>query len=425
MAIKQSPLVEFYQDLLETGFFTSLQMMQIAVVAGAVLAAFFLQRFWRSRLEKDTAGGADWPWVLYPLMAYLLVTLAAPILQSFIRHPLKLLGVADLLLLAMFSIRLLVYLLRHVFTGAWLQRWERIIAALIWVIYALHAVGILPEFARTLDEISFHVGKSHISVLTIIQAIFSVSMTLLAALWLGRVIERKLLAASLIDLSVRVVINKVIRAGLLVLAVMIALPLVGIDLTVLSVFGGALGVGLGFGLQKIASNYVSGFIILLDHSVKLGDLILVEGRQGTVSELTSRYIVLRLLDGTDVLIPNEVLVTSTVVNLSYKDRKIVVGLPVQVAYNADLELAQRQMIDACANQPRIATDPAPCALVRGFADSGINLELIVWVLDPENGTGGLKSELNLKIWKAFQLHGIEIPYPQREVRIIGGNTTNP
>jgi len=423
MAIKQSPLVEFYQDLLESGLFTSWQMAQVAVVVGALALAYLAQRMLRRRFQLVSTGGMDWPWVLFPLLAWLLVQVGGPLLQLLIPHSQKLLGVAELLLLAMFSIRVLVYLLRHVFTGAWLPRWERIIAAGIWIIYALHAVGVLPEIARTLDAISFHVGKTHFSLLTIIQGVFSVGMTLLTALWLGRVIERRLLAASVIDLNVRVVINKVVRAGLIVLAVMIALPLVGIDLTVLSVFGGALGVGLGFGLQKIASNYVSGFIILLDRSVKLGDLIHVDGRQGTVSELTSRYIVLKLLDGTDVLIPNEALVTSTVVNLSYKDRKIAVGVPVQVAYGTDLELALQLLVAVTKGESRIAVDPAPGALIRGFGDSGINLELMVWVLDPENGTGGLRSDLNLKIWKAFQAHGIEIPFPQREIRMIGGDTT--
>lgn len=424
MAIKQSPLLEFYQDLLETGLFTSWQMAQIAVVAGALGLAYLVQQLLRRRFQVFSAGGADWPWVLFPLIAWLMVQAGGPVLQKVMTHSHKLLGVAELLLLAMFSIRLLVYLLRHVFTGAWLPRWERIIAAGIWLIYAFHALGILPEIAVALDSVRFHAGKAHFSLLTAIQAVFSVGMTLLAALWLGRVLERRLLAASVIDLNVRVVINKVMRAGLIVLAVMIALPLVGIDLTVLSVFGGALGVGLGFGLQKIASNYVSGFIILLDHSIKLGDLILVEGRQGTVSELTSRYIVLKLLDGTDVLIPNEALVTSTVVNLSYKDRKIVLGLPVQVAYGTDLELVQRLLVEAAAGEARIALEPPPSALIRGFGDNGINLELMVWILDPENGTGGLRSELNLKIWKAFQAHHIEIPFPQREMRVIGGKTTN-
>jgi len=423
MAIQQSPLLEFYQDLLETGLFAPWQMAQVAVVAGALVLAYLAQRLLRRRFRLISAGGADWPWVLFPLQAWLIVQVAGPLLRMVMSHSQKLLGVAEFLLLAMFSIRLLVYLLRHVFSGAWLARWERIIAAAIWIAYALHAVGVLPEMAQALDGIRFHVGNSHFSVLTLVQAVFSVGMTLLAALWLGRVIERRLLAASLIDLNVRVVINKVVRAGLIVLAVMIALPLVGIDLTVLSVFGGALGVGLGFGLQKIASNYVSGFIILLDHSVKLGDLIQVDGRQGTVSELTSRYIVLKMLDGTDVLIPNEALVTSTVVNLSYKDRKIVVGVPVQVAYGTDLEHVMQLLVDAARGQSRVAADPAPCALIRGFGDSGINLELMVWVLDPENGTGGLRSELNLQIWKAFQAHGIEIPYPQREMRVIGGDAT--
>lgn len=426
MTLKHNLLTELYGDIVEAGLFSPVLLIQIACALLALLLAYGAARAVRQRIYKADAmppEGAHWAWVAFPLFAYLLCVLGSAVLGFWISRTLKVLDLAELLLLAMFSIRLLVYLMRHVFTGAWLARWERIIAAVLWLVYALQVVGILPELAKALEAISFHVGKAHISLLSIVQAVASVGITLLAALWLGRVIEKRLLATSLIDMNVRVVLNKVIRAGLLMLAVMIALPLVGIDLTVLSVFGGALGVGLGFGLQKIASNYVSGFIILLDRSVKLGDLVMIEGRQGTISELTARYIVLKILDGTDVLIPNETLVTSTVVNLSYKDRKVVLGVPIQVAYETDLDQAMALMLAATEGESRLASDPAPGVFVRGFADSGINLELTVWVLDPENGTGGLRSDLNRKIWKAFQAHQIGIPFPQREVRIIA--PTNP
>lgn len=426
MTLKHNLLTELYGDIAEAGLFAPVLLIQIACALAALGLAYVAVRAWRQRISKPDAshlGGVSLAWVAFPLFAYLLCGLASAILAGWMSRTLKVLDLAELLLLAMFSIRILVYLMRHVFTGAWLARWERIIAAVLWLVYALQVVGVLPELAKALDAVSFHVGKVHISLLGIVQALASVGLTLLAALWLGRVIERRLLATDLIDLNVRVVLNKVIRAGLLVLAVMIALPLVGIDLTVLSVFGGALGVGLGFGLQKIASNYVSGFIILLDRSVKLGDLVMIEGRQGTIAELTSRYIVLKMLDGTDVLIPNETLVTSTVVNLSYKDRKVVLGVPIQVAYDTNLDQAMALMLAATEGEARLANDPAPGVFVRGFADSGINLELTVWVLDPENGTGALRSDLNRKIWQAFQAHRIGIPFPQREVRIV--STVNP
>jgi small-conductance mechanosensitive channel len=207
--------------------------------------------------------------------------------------------------------------------------------------------------------------------------------------------------------------------------VLIALPLVGIDLTVLSVFGGALGVGIGFGLQKIAANYISGFIILLDRSISPGALITIDNRYGEVTRLTARYIVLRSLDGTEAIIPNETVVNGTVVNHSYSDNAVRVELPIQISYQSNLELALELMQKAAWHHPRVVKKPEPIALVVAFADSGINLELYAWIADPENGRGNLRSELYLQLWSAFKAHGIEIPFPQREVRLVGGSVPAP
>lgn len=191
-------------------------------------------------------------------------------------------------------------------------------------------------------------------MLDILRAVASVAATVLAALWIGREIERRLMATDVMDVSLRVMAIKVVRTLLVVLAVLIALPLVGIiDLTVLSVFGGALGVGLGFGLQKIASNHVSGFIILMDRSVKIGDVVQIDNRSGMITQLTSRYIVLKGGDGTEALIPNEALITSTVVNQSYSDRLIRIALPIQVAYGSSLDLR------------RVAAGSGPFRAARG------------------------------------------------------------
>ncbi|WP_261379455.1 mechanosensitive ion channel family protein [Denitratisoma sp. DHT3] len=194
----------------------------------------------------------------------------------------------------------------------------------------------------------------------------------------------------------------------------------GIDLTTLSVFGGALGVGLGFGLQKIAASYVSGFIILLDRSIRIGNVISVGSDRGQVTRITTRYTVLKGLGGVEAIVPNELLVSSVVGNESYTDRQVRVGLPVQVSYGTNLEQALAILEGIARAQPRVLADPAPQAVVLAFADSGISLELGFWIRDPEAGTGGLRSAINLSIWRAFKEVGIAFPFPQREVRLLQG-----
>jgi small-conductance mechanosensitive channel len=241
---------------------------------------------------------------------------------------------------------------------------------------------------------------------------------MLATMWLGRVIENKIMVTESLDMNLRVVMSKLIRASLIVLGVLIALPLAGIDITVLSVFGGALGIGIGFGLQKIASNYVSGFIILLDRSIHPGDVLTVDGRFGKVSKLTTRYMVLQSNDGTEAIIPNETLVSSTVINHSYSNRQIRISIPVQVSYQTDLERAMEIMKQAAIQHARVLADPETKVYLKSFGDNGIDLELGVWISDPEEGQLNLRSDINMAIWQQFKQAGIEIPYPQRDVRII-------
>ena len=241
---------------------------------------------------------------------------------------------------------------------------------------------------------------------------------MLLALWIGRVLEERLMAAHGLDMTLRVMLTKVMRALLVLFAILVALPAVGVDLTALSVFGGAIGVGIGFGLQKIASNYISGFIILLDRSVRIGDLVTIEKHTGQLSKMTARYVVVRGLDGTEAIIPNETLITSTVINQTYTDSSVYVPLPVQISYQSDLDLAVRLLLDVAKRHARTQQEPAPQVLIKSFADNGIELELGVWVADPEEGKTNLRSDLYYGIWQEFKTHGIEIPYPQREVRLL-------
>lgn len=359
--------------------------------------------------------------VAFPLVAGMLVLAARAAAQSSIHTPL--LSLAIPLLFSLAAIRMVFFALRHSFVqSAWLTNFERFFAVLVWCLVALHITGLLPELIDVLEAIKFPVGKSRLSLWQVIQGVVTVAVTMLGALWVGGIIESRLAIATGLDGNMRAVLARVARALLVLVAVLISLPLVGIDLTTLSVFGGALGVGLGFGLQKIASNYVSGFILLLDHSIRIGNMIAVEGQRGEVTRITTRYTVVRNLRGVESLVPNELLVGSIVQNESYSDRSVRVALSLQVSYDSDLERAMAIMIAAAKAQPRVLASPEPIVLLDAFAESGINLELGFWIDDPQEGTGQLRSDINMKIWRDFKPAGISIPFPRREVRIIGNST---
>jgi small-conductance mechanosensitive channel len=411
-------LAEFLSDLEQTAV-----LWQMAVLTFSLVLAWSFSHLLRSRFPKSEGalkvglGGVSR--VAFPLTALLLVVIGRTVLKNW--HSINLLNIAVSLLIALALVRLAVYILRHVFApSGWLHSSERLIAMTIWTGLALHLTGFLPEILNALDEFSIHVGKQKISLLMILSGILSVIVTLLVAMWLGRALENRIMATEKLNMNLRVVLSKLIRAVLIVFGVLIALPIAGIDITVLSVFGGALGVGIGFGLQKIASNYVSGFIILLDRSIHPGDVLTVDNRFGTVSQLTTRYLVLRSSDGTEAIIPNDTLITSTVINHSYSDRQMRLFIPVQVGYQSDLDQAMNIMRQAAENHPRVLKEPEPKTFLKAFGDNGIELELAVWIIDPEEGQLNLRSELNLEIWRRFRAAGIEIPFPQRDIRIVSG-----
>jgi small-conductance mechanosensitive channel len=221
-----------------------------------------------------------------------------------------------------------------------------------------------------------------------------------------------------VDSSLRIVGVRVAKALLTVAALVTGLTMVGIDMTAFSVFTGALGVGLGLGMQRIASNYVSGFIILLDRSIRIGDVVQVGADAGQVSKITTRYTVLKHAAGTEFIVPNEALISNVVQNQSYSDTRLRLATTIGVAYDTDLELAMRLMREAAAAQPRVLADTPPAVFLTAFTDSAISLELGFWIADPEAGRGNVLSDVNLAVWRVFNEHGIRIPFPQREVRLI-------
>jgi small-conductance mechanosensitive channel len=238
-------------------------------------------------------------------------------------------------------------------------------------------------------------------------------------------VETRLMATQ-IDSSLRVVLVRVAKALATLVAVLLSLSLVGIDLTALSVFGGALGVGLGLGLQKIASNYVSGFIILLDRSIRIGNVIALDANtSGVVTEITTRFTVVRSLSGVEVIVPNEYLVANIIQNQSFTDTRVRLACRITVAYQTDIESFFDDVVSLVGAMPRVLPEPAPKALLLNFGDNGIDIEIGFWINDPEEGTGAVRSDINLAILKLCREKGIEIPYPQREVRILNPSPALP
>ena len=403
-------------------------LVELALLATCLLLAVGLTRGWArwhdaSRLEglhrAAELGLGSLRRVSFPLFALCLLVLARFVVHRWLGHPLVL-PTAMTLLLAMGLIRVVAFVLEHTFARGYLvSAAVRLVAGLVWLTVALHLLGLLPDLIALLDDIGFHVGQQRISLWLLLQGFVTVMLALVLALWISGVVEDRLRVAEGLDSSLRVVFSRISRAIFMVVAVLVALPLVGIDLTTLSVFGGALGVGLGFGLQKIASNYVSGFIILLDRSIRMGSVIAVGADRGEVTRITTRYTVLKGVTGVEVIVPNEVLVSSVVLNESYTDSRVRQSVSVQVAYGTDLEQALALLEQAAAGSRRVLPIPAPKAYVVAFADSGVNLELGFWIDDPQLGTLDVKSDVNLAIWHALQGAGMSIPFPQREVRLLG------
>jgi small-conductance mechanosensitive channel len=355
--------------------------------------------------------------ILFPLTASLLVLVSLGILVM-LEQPVKLLNIAISLLLSLAGIRLVVFFLRKGFTATpLLKAWENIISTLIWVVVALYLLDWLPAVTKAMDSFAFKVGATRISVLSIFNFIVLSAVLFTLAMWLSNYVERRVRASKHLNASLQVGLAKFLKFFLIALAILVALDAVGINLTALTVFGGALGVGLGFGLQRITSNFISGFILLFDRSIKPGDVISIGDKFGWVQELRARYIVVMDRDGVETLIPNENLVTTDVINWSYSNPNVRLKIPVSISYGDDPEKALGLLSDAANNCMRVLQDPPPAARLMEFGDNGIHLELRIWISDPQNGITNVRSDLNLAIWRLFKQAGITIPFPQRDVHV--------
>ncbi len=352
---------------------------------------------------------------LNPLVLWLWLLAAVAVLQRAERAT-ELLQPAMWLAGALALIRMGVFVLRHSLSpGSRLKAWEGTLTASIWVLVALHILGWLPFVRQVLDEYALTLGQVRISLYTIASLAFTVAILLFAALWVANAIEWRVAKSQALEDSLKIAIGKIARFSLISVAVLAAMIASGIDVTALAVFGGALGVGLGFGLQRIVSNFISGVILAFEGSIRPGDVISIGETMGVVQTLHARHIVVRTRDGLDILVPNENLLSAEITNWSYGDRRVRLRLPVQVSYHDDPEAAIALLERVAAAHPRVLADPPPAGCLSGFGDNGINLELRVWVNDPEHGIGNVRSELLRAIYRELKATGMTIPFPQREV----------
>jgi small-conductance mechanosensitive channel len=391
-------------------------LIELAAVALCVLVAFGAVRLMRGRAPGSVwfgQNGVDG--VLFPLLALVLVVAARYGLGYVM--PLAFMRLAVAVLASLAIIRTVARVLRVAFPNSRPVRvLEHTTSWFVWIVLVLWITGLLPLVVDYLEALHWTIGGSDVSLRSIIEGALTALAALVLTLWLSAAIEARLLAAERVNMSVRKIAANATRAALLAIGLLLALSAAGIPLTALSVLGGAIGVGIGFGLQKLASNYVSGFVILAERSLRIGDLVKVDGFEGRITDITTRYTVVRAGNGRESIVPNEMFITQRVENLTFADTKVAVTTTVQVAYGTDLDVLLPKLREAMHGVARVLPEP-PCAvLLAGFAPDGLDLSISFWIGDVANGEGNVRSDANFAILRCLNDNGVEIPYPQRVMR---------
>ena len=390
-------------------------LTELAVLVGCLTLAWGIVRLIRGHESPE---GSIWfgkrivDGVLFPVIALALAFAAKLVLKATMSAAVFKLAVP--MLMSLVVIRLSVRVLGVTFpTLRWVRTLERSISWLAWIAVVLWVTGVLPVVMDAMDDIGWKVGSAHMTLRNVVEGTLTAGFVMMLALWVSAAIEKKLLHGTGNTLSLRKIAANLVRASLLFIGLLFALSAVGIDLTALSVLGGAIGVGVGFGLQKIAANYVSGFVVLAERSLRIGDMVKVDNFEGRISDIRTRYTVIRALNGRESIVPNEMLITQRVENSSLADPRVSIASVVQVAYGTDVRALQTALASVMRDVPRVLSDPAPSVQLTEFAADGINLTLAFWIADPENGQGNVRSDVNLAVLDCLNELGVEIPFPQR------------
>ncbi|GAC1303648.1 MAG: mechanosensitive ion channel [Steroidobacteraceae bacterium] len=423
--------IQAFLDIL----FTRDVMTEIAAVALCLWGGWLAGAALRSRYRRRgiaTRTALHWTYlaneglvVIMPGVVALVLSVLARSILFTAHFDVTLLDAAMRLIGAYVAVRVGVFLFAASLGNAsWMQHWETRLTLLIWLAIAAEYLGWLDPIVNTLDNVGIAAGKTRITVWSILKLLFTLTLFVLVAAWISRWVERRLKKLSTLAPSTRIGIAKFANAFLIALSILMGLNAAGVDLTALTVLTGAIGLGLGFGLQSIAANFVSGFVLLMDRSIKPGDVISLSGQSGTstenfgwVQELRGRYVVVRDRDGVEMLVPNQQLISNAVINWSYTDPRIRLKLPIRVSYADDPEVALQILLIACDGHQRVLRDPLPVARLMHFGESGIELELRFWISDPQDGVNNVRSDVNRAIWRLFKERNISIPVAQREIHV--------
>jgi small-conductance mechanosensitive channel len=406
------------------------------VLAGLIaLAGAHVVRTWHRNYLARSGSARQEVWQLRVLEGTVILApfLVALIVLLIVRYSLTMLGTATTavdtalqLTTALVLVRLGVYLLR-VMMGpeSWIRAWENRITFVLWLTIGFSLVGWLDKVESTLNRINLIPGKTQFSLWALLKGLVIVTAFVVVSSLIARAFERRVMRLEQLAVATRIGISKFTYFLLVGLGIMLGINAAGVDVTTLNVLTGAIGLGLGFGLQSIASNFVSGFVLLMDKSIKPGDVISFTGHTGTstenfgwVQELRGRYVVVRDRDGVDTLVPNQNLITNSVINWSYSDQRVRIRLPVMVSYDDDPEIALKLLFEAVEHHPRILRDPPPVTRLMAFEDYGMRTEVRFWIADPMNGVNNVRSDVNRAIWRIFRANGVKIPVAQRELRML-------
>lgn len=417
--------MEIFDKLIDD-FNNSSAWLEFFIVLCGLGLAYAMVRVWGRQLRVRGRSAPIWfgltplSGALFPLLALVLIYGAQLVVIRYM--PVFWLRLAVSLLFSLTVIRFVARVLSHAFpnsTGVRLV--ERLFSWMVWGVAVLHSLGLLPMVLRELDDTSLTLGKTQLSLLSLIEGSVAAGLVLVVVLWLASLLELHVIERWVDDLSMRKVAMNIARVVLIFAGLLIALSWVGVDLTTLSVMGGALGVGIGLGLQKIASNYVSGFLVLIERALRIGDNVRVDGFEGRITDINTRFTVIRAGNGKESIVPNETLITQRVENLTQSDRQFALSTTIVVGMDSDLQQVNTILLDAAQRQPRVLTQPAPFVHLVDFVEHGLQFTLTYFINDPHNGQGNVRSDVNMAALEGLRSAEIALPVPKQIVQWAEGS----
>lgn len=396
-------------------------LSNLAVLLGCLLAAWLTVYLVRRATTIDSPillGERPHSGVLFPVLALLFMLVVQRLLYG-VTPPLVF-RLALPILVSLLVLRVAGRVLRAAMPASRVARnFERTLSWAVWIGVVFWVTGMLPLMLEAMDQIGWRVGGTRLTLRNVLEAMLNAGIVMVLALWLSAVIEARLMAHRSAHLSVRKMLANATRMLLLFVGLLLALSAAGIDLTALSVFSGALGVGIGFGLQRLASNYVSGFVILAERSVRIGDLITVDTFEGRVTDINTRYTVIRAINGRESIVPNEMLVLQRVENASLADTAVLLSTTFRVVHGTDASALRPKLVEVTSTVPRVMRDKdrTPSVHLSGISPEGLDFTIWFWIADPINGQGNVRSDLNIAVLELLAREGIGIAASQRIVRV--------